>query len=112
MASLPAPVYGPLREPFGHLRRPAERPRTNSARIARGLVAGAWAGSYGPRLFEVAAAEAHRPRGHGSRRKGRTEVQHVPDQPSAEDPDPSAIEGTAQQDLGSIWQAVTERLRA
>jgi chromosomal replication initiator protein len=39
-------------------------------------------------------------------------VQHVPDQPSAGAADRSAIEGTAQQDLGSIWQAVTERLRA
>ena len=38
---------------------------------------------------------------------------HVPDQPTRSQPDGTTIDGTtAQADLVSIWQAVTERLRA
>jgi chromosomal replication initiator protein len=60
-------------------------------------------------------ARSNAPAGAGAnpRREGLRQVPHVPDQPTHPSGTDSRISNAAaQQDLGSIWQAVSERLRA
>src|SRR5437868_4259261 len=106
-------VYGPscLRL---RVRIPPGSPLTFSARIARERLAGDPAATYGPRASRWRAPTAPCPARHRIRdERGLHQVPQVPDQPTSRTPGmQSSGDAVHQDDLGSIWQAVTERLRA